>query len=495
MLTIVVARSGKGLLLMTVGLAAASVITTGLLFHPGYDPTRVYEGTDTRAFTLLIGAALAIIWPSDLPRRSAANRLLRNLLDAMACLGVVAIVILIWRTNAFSSFLYPHGLLILSLATAAVIAAVIHPLSRIGALLGWKPLRWVGVRSYGIYLWQWPVIVLATPIGQKPAFVRAVLEVAATVAIASLSWRFVEEPVRQGAISRLWRALRSGAGRLPERPRALAFSGIAALVAVCIPVLGLAGALPVASASLTGTSARKIATIPRLTAVRSPGGARRGHRLDGPFKKAAQSNTTSCKAVVYIGDSTSDGETSSDYIPDPKLRLPAQLADVGVKTTIPEISGARSIIETWHGYPNAATVAQNHIQQGFRGCWIMALGTNEVDNVYDGGPGFQVRIHRMMSIIGHQPAMWIAAVTLLPPSDPYSEAGMQRWNNALLADCSRYPNMRVFDWPAYANRKWFIPDEIHYDSPGYVARSHDIARGLAHAFPTAGPQSPSCLVR
>jgi hypothetical protein len=55
--------------------------------------------------------------------------------------------------------------------------------------------------------------------------------------------------------------------------------------------------------------------------------------------------------------------------------------------------------------------------------------------------------------------------------------------------------MRVFDWPAYAKRKWFIPDEIHYDSPGYVARSHDIARGPAHAFPAAGPPSPSCVVR
>jgi hypothetical protein len=72
---------------------------------------------------------------------------------------------------------------------------------------------------------------------------------------------------------------------------------------------------------------------------------------------------------------------------------------------------------------------------------------------------------------------------------------MHRWNHALLADCSRYPNMRVFDWPAYAKRKWFIPDEIHYDSPGYVARSHDIARGPAHAFPAAGPPSPSCVVR
>jgi hypothetical protein len=198
---------------------------------------------------------------------------------------------------------------------------------------------------------------------------------------------------------------------------------------------------------------------------------------------------------VYIGDSTSEGETSTDYIPDSKLRLPAQLADVGVQTTIPEISGARAIIETFEGEPNGAAVAQSHIQQGFNGCWILALGTNEVDNVHDGGPSFQIRIDKMMSIIGKQPVMWIDSITLLPPGDPYAEDAMQKWNKTLLANCSRYPNMRVFDWAAYAKPKWFIPDGIHYYSPGYVARSHYIALGLAHSFPSAGPPNPNCLVR
>jgi peptidoglycan/LPS O-acetylase OafA/YrhL len=494
-----------GLLLMTLGLALVSMIVMGLTFHPGYDPTRAYEGTDTRTFTLLIGAALAIVWPSQLPRRAAVNPRLPVLLDGLALVGIAAIVLLIWQTDAFTSFLYPYGFLILSVATAAVLAAVVHPASRVGAALGWRPLRWVGVRSYGIYLWQWPIIVLATPAGESPGWVRGTLEVAATVAIASLSWRYVEEPIRHGAIGRLWRQLRAGAGRLSEQPHALALSS-ALLVAVLVPVLGLAGALPAASASLTSTSVKKITSIPRLsasTSARGGSGARAapGARttstssVNEAAQKAARSTRTSCSSVVYIGDSTSEGETSNDYIPDQKLQLPAQLADVGVRTTIPEISGARSIVETFEGQPNAATVAQGHLSQGFNGCWILALGTNEVDNVHDGGPSFQYRINRMMGIIGKQPVMWIDAITLLPPGNPYAEDAMQKWNKTLLANCTRYPNMRVFDWAAYAKRKWFIPDGIHYYSPGYVARSHYIALGLAHSFPAGEPRNPNCLVR
>src|SRR5205807_285229 len=313
-----------------------------------YDPTRAYEGTDTRAFTLLIGAALAVVWPSRLPNRAAANPRLPVLLDSFAVLGIAAIVVLIWQTDAFTAFLYPYGFLILSVATAAVVAAVVHPASRVGAALGTRTLRWVGVRSYGIYLWQWPIIVLATPAGQTPGWVRGTLEVAATVTIASLSWRYVEEPIRHGAIGRAWHRLRTGAGRLGEQPHALALSS-ALLIGVLVPVLGLAGALPAASASLTSTSVEKIRSIPHLSASTGAGSGGASttsggapHTTTSSVKQAVQrdaaSSRTSCKQVVYIGDSTSEGETSTDYIPDAKLRLPAQLADVGVPTTIPEIS-------------------------------------------------------------------------------------------------------------------------------------------------------------
>ena len=99
----------------------------------------------------------------------------------------------------------------------------------------------------------------------------------------------------------------------------------------------------------------------------------------------------------------------------------------------------------------------------------------------------------MMSIVRNQPVLWIDAITLLG-SSPYADSGMQTWNQDLLAACGRYPNMRIFDWGGHAKRGYFIPDGIHYYSPGYVARSNLFARALAEAFPARTHANPSCLI-
>jgi peptidoglycan/LPS O-acetylase OafA/YrhL len=484
-----VVRSRKGMAVLTLLLAAFSAWLMGHLHHPGLDPTRVYEGTDTRAFGLLIGAALAMVWDGQIQARGSR---LTGLLDALGIAGLAGIVLLVWRTSVFSAFLYPQGFVLLALATAVLVAAVVNPASRLGPVLGWGPLRWIGVRSYGVYLWQWPIIVFASPGQTTFSGPRAAAEVAGTLIIASLSWRFVEEPIRRGALGRLWRQARSGADRIAARRRRLAVSG-STLAAVLVAVIGLGGLLPVASAGVgsraTGGRLQRVLQIVPTPAETTPPPRTRSRR------HVALPRRTSCRAVVYIGDSTSEGETSTDYIPNQHQRLPAQLADVGVRTTYPEISGARSIIETFEGHPNAATVAKRHVSDGFHGCWILALGTNEVDNVHDGSPfGFADRIERMQKVIGHQPVLWISAVTLLK-SGPYAEEAMQRWNHALLAACKRYPQMRIFDWAAWAKPRWFIPDGIHYYSPGYVARTHRIAQALARAFPDGAPASSSCLTR
>ena len=490
-------RSRRALALLTLCGAALSAWLMGHLYHPGYDPTRVYEGTDTRACGLLVGAALAMVWGGRVPARAASRPQRTDLLDLAGVAGLLGILVLVWRTSSFSAFLYPDGFVLLALATAALVAAVVNPASRLGAVLGWRPLRWIGVRSYGIYLWSWPIIVLASPNQTTFDWRRAVPEVAGTFLVAALSWRYVEDPIRRGALGRLWRRARSGAGRIGARRRTLGLPGAVALsgavaVALVLPILGLSGLLPAQSAGTASASApgRLRRVIPIASARAETADAR---RVPAGRPKPAPTRS-SCRSVVYIGDSTSEGETSTDYIPNPRQRLQAQLADVGVKTTFPEISGARSIVETFEGYPNAATVAQQHIAQGFHGCWILALGTNDVDNVHTGSTiGYTARINRMMSIIGSQPTLWITAVTLLQ-TGPYSEANMQVWNHALLAACGRYPNVRVFDWAAWAKPRWFIPDASHYYSPGYIARAHPISRGLAHAFPAGQPPNPNCLV-
>jgi len=205
---------------------------------------------------------------------------------------------------------------------------------------------------------------------------------------------------------------------------------------------------------------------------------------------------TSCRAVVHIGDSTSDGLDSPTYLPDPKKRIGTQYARVGATTWHPEIAGATSIVETLPGGTNAYDVARGLVSRGYRGCWVLALGTNDTADVAVGSSvGLTTRIERMMSAIGNQPVMWVNVKSLLG-SGAYAEANMQRWNSALLQACSRYPNMRVFDWASVVQDGWYIPDGIHYSSTGYEARARLIADALAKAFPASGGSAGAgCVVR
>ncbi|MGN6167184.1 MAG: acyltransferase family protein, partial [Solirubrobacteraceae bacterium] len=493
-----------GVLLIALLGSAASAFVMARVYHPGLlDPTRIYEGTDTRAFELLIGAALACVRPTAFPPRYRSRVSVRRLLalDVAGVAGLVTIFVLVAKTTPFTAFLYPYGFLLLSVATVAVIGAVVHSASALGAVMGSRPLRWIGVRSYGIYLWQWPIVVLWGQPATGVHWGRALLQIAVTFVVASLSWTYVEAPIRRGALGRLWRRAHLGATRLSARRTAYALGG-SAFAALLITAVALGGVLPqVASGRRAAPEISRLP--PRLKnarAVVDPSAKSSSNGSDPSHNHAAArpakpATRTSCRSVIYIGDSTSEGQISGNYIPDPRKQLGGRLRRVGVKTTIPAISGARSIVEVFEGHPNAATVAREHIAQGYHGCWILAMGTNDSADVEAGSNATRIqRIQRMMRIIGRQPVLWIDAITLLS-SGPYQEAGMQMWNNDLLTACRRYPTMRIFDWATHAKRKWFIPDGIHYYPPGDVARNYWIAHGLVEAFPQGQPPSSSCLVR
>jgi hypothetical protein len=192
---------------------------------------------------------------------------------------------------------------------------------------------------------------------------------------------------------------------------------------------------------------------------------------------------TSCTSVVHIGDSTSEGLISKDYEPNPANRIPARYADVGVKHSIMKIVGATSVVESLPGTPNAYDLAKQVKQEGFHGCWVLALGTNDTADVYVGSNiTRKQRVQKMMSLIGDQPVMWVEVTSLLS-GGPYSEKNMQLWNEALQQVQPDYPNMKIYNWPAVAQKSWFINDGIHYTSIGYAHRATAIANALAAAFP------------
>jgi peptidoglycan/LPS O-acetylase OafA/YrhL len=177
--------------------AAASALAMAALYLPGTDPSRVYYGTDTRAFALLIGAALALLWPSRELQADVSPRT-RRTLDLAGTASLLLIVYMVIWTNQYQPSLYRGGLVLLSLATAVTVAVIAHPASRLAKILSWNPLRWIGVRSYGIYLWHYPVVVLTSPEVDTGGFDpwRAALQAAISVALAALSWHFVEKPIR-----------------------------------------------------------------------------------------------------------------------------------------------------------------------------------------------------------------------------------------------------------------------------------------------------------
>ena len=505
----------RWLALPTLALAAGSAVLMLMLYHPGYDPTRIYEGSDTRACGLLVGAALAMVWPSR--RATGPARWARGLLDGAGIAGLAIIGLMIWRVGQYSSFTYQGGLVLLSVATAGVLAAAACPGSLVGAALGWRPLRWIGVRSYGIYLWHFPVIVLTSPANSAEDLPRAAVQVAASVGLAALSWRFVEEPIRHGALGRVWQRLRTREAWRAQPATLGSWAAATGCVAVvALAGAGLSGAVPVASTSAAptgtlaagsmlpppppGSGASGIAGGSRAGRAGARGGAKHGTGGDpagasaGPGGGAPSGPLrTSCHAVAHIGDSTSEGMISPDYLPNPAQRLAAQYHDVGVSSVRTDISGARSVVEVLPGQVNGYDAAQAIYASGFRGCWVIALGTNDTADVAVGSNvGLMTRIGRMMKAAHGEPVMWVNLRSLLA-SGPYSEANMVTWDNTLVRACARYPNMRVFNWAAFAKTKWYISDGVHFTSAGYAVRGRMIAQALARAFPKTG-QSTGCLV-
>lgn len=234
-------------------LALGSITAMVALSIFGATATRLYFGTDAHSFGLTIGAIVAIAMMGASPRLLEWRRGAPTALAVVGAVAVLGLVATSWWLTEDSELLFRGGLVLVAVLTAVAIAGAVVPGSFLGRALDFAPLRVVGERSYGLYLWHWPVFVLASAAAPElDPWLLAGITLAITIAAAALSYAFIEMPIRRrgfravfGSFAATWR---SGAVRLAG----------AAVATVAIAALIASSAIAIATAPSVGLTQARI---------------------------------------------------------------------------------------------------------------------------------------------------------------------------------------------------------------------------------------------
>lgn len=402
----------------TLVVALLSALEMALLFDPTADPSRVYYGTDTRAFSLLIGAWLAFVWPSHMLGAAKSVQIaptVRRVLDGVGLVALIALIIMIAEVDGFSPFLYRGGLLIASVLTAIIIAVMVHPASLVGKCAGVAPLVWIGKRSYAMYLWHYPLLLLMNPrstIAETPWWMY-IIQMAVIFVAAAISYSFVENPFRHGALGKFIRAWRAGEIDWPDW---LQLHGLACAFGAVITAIAIGGLIFVPSTSaiegadLLKSEEAQVVGLPPEDAEDAP-------KLD----------------ILLIGDSV-----SVRTIPYFQEKFPFGAIDAAVNRQL--YVGT----EVYNAY-----AAQDIVGDVV----VFALGTN--------GVATDDQIDELMAATG--PDRQVFFVNTRSPQTWVGET-----NSAMERALERYPNLHLIDWYSYSAGRddLFDGDGTHLNEEG-----------------------------
>jgi len=469
-----------------VAFSAASAALMAFLYQPNADPSRIYYGTDTRAAGLLVGAGLAFLWmPGSLPATAVA--VTRRTAGTYGFLGLVGLAGFAVAASESDRFLYQGGFLVVALLSALVIAAAVHPGAHdLNRILSWRPLVWAGLRSYSIYLWHWPVFMLTRPHedtaldGVHLLAFRLII----VLALAELSYRFVETPFRRGALGREWGRLREALSR-PRWQLSVRYASVASIA------LGLAIPLGISVAG-----AQHPAPPPYLAVERVQTGVWEPQRVVAPPDGDLISSTT----TPPTPDTTppppaSDVAASPDPVfvsaPASQAVLPVapmyvyagRVTAIGDSVMLGTVNALTAVIE---GISVDAAVSRQ-VSAGIQmlRSWRDAGVLGDVVIVHLGTNGYfsSAQFDQMMEVLAD--VRLVVFVNVKVPREWESN------NNSVIASgVGRYPNTALADWhSASANRPdLFWDDGIHVRPEGARLYANLIASVLAaHPAPTPLP--------
>jgi peptidoglycan/LPS O-acetylase OafA/YrhL len=342
----IIRRNGRRACLLATLLAAAmSALAMALEYTPGGDPSAVYYGTGTHASALLIGAVLALAYP--LTALASASAAQARRLDAAGIAGLAALAWAIGHFSGRDPAVYPVGLILAALGAAGLVAAAASN-GVIAAITSVRPLRWLGIRSYGIYLWHWPTIALTAALagsGATSAWLW-LIETVVTIALAAVSWRFIETPILQNglrATCRHWvqslggvrtrpagRATEAGRLRPADRLGRAVPVAVTAVAVLALATAGYAVARPPAPAAPPGLL-RQVAEGERVSAASQSAGPASLRQAAAEGRKPAaecrrgRSPKVSGGQVTAVGDSVMVASAAALEAAIPGIYIDAQI--------------------------------------------------------------------------------------------------------------------------------------------------------------------------
>lgn len=437
-LLMVFVRKRKWIFYTVLGTSILSAILMMILYTPGGDPTRVYYGTDTRLFSIWLGSALAFVWPSTRLKKNIPKQA-KRILNLAGLISLLALILFFFLLDDHYSFVYYGGMFLVSVFCVILVAVTAHPGASLDRWLTNPVFTWIGKRSYGIYLYQFPVMIFYEAKVARitdHVLIHTLIEIFLILIISELSYRYIERPLAQFDYSRTLQVVKSWFTTpiiSKQRPWL-----IPAILVISVALVGFVIAPKDSVTADQKQLQEKIAESKKLAEESQKDSEKNEEIVDQAILDkygltADQGKKAQKLQLTAFGDSV-----ILDAASDLKEVYPNVVVDGDVGRQL---------------YTSDPYIEELKNQNLLKDTVLIGLGTN--------GAFTEAQFDSLMRTLGDRKIYW---VNVRVPT--------KRWQNdvnAMLANMAKkYDNMTLIDWYNYSNNHsdWFYDDQVHPNPEG-----------------------------
>ncbi|WP_367295590.1 acyltransferase family protein [Levilactobacillus yonginensis] len=449
--------------------AVVSAVLMALLYDPA-NTNRVYYGTDTRMFAILIGTGMAFLWPAH-KLNSNVSQAHRWILNGAGLVSLLVLIYMFFTMNGQAASTYRGGMFWFTVLAGVLVATVAHPGSDMNRLLSTPVFSYVGKRSYGIYLYQFPVMIFyeaKVNIGNHPLF-NALVEVALIMLVTELSYRFIENPMRHYHYGQLTHDVKS----LLQQPGAHRVASTFTVIAAVLFGVTAVGFVQQPAAAKPTALQRTITERQASTKKQNAAAAKKQKAL-----AAAASKRKHEKAVAFSKMSKADQKTAKYYFLNAKELTTSKQTPITAVGDSVLLDDSGDLQEVFPGAVVDGAVGRqadalpgviNGLAQ--RGQLAKTVLVNIGTNGYVTADQADQIVH---AIGPKRQIFWVNA-----------HVPTREWQNSvnkmIAKTAAKYDNVHEIDWygTAKGHDKWFVSDHVHPNNLGNRYFTSLIAKSMA----------------